>query len=164
LNVKDIKSISIEQNDVENIISNGNISSVNRLRKTNYEYFLLSEEEPDEENKKFYEKKYTVAILINSQCFSLNNEDCTPKQMIDIKKVKSEDIQNSLNQFDEKIDLKDLPIPLCLMNLTDSNIITSISCPKKLQKNIIHNMILDMNFYSPPNIIRPDKVKNNVTL
>ena len=71
LNVKDIKSISIEQNDIENIISNGNISSVNRLRKTNYEYFLLSEEESDEENKNFYEKKYTVAILISSQCFHL---------------------------------------------------------------------------------------------
>ena len=46
--------------------------------------------------------------------------------MIDIKKVKSEDIQNSLRRQDEKIDLK---IYLCLMNLTDNNVILSISCP-----------------------------------
>ena len=105
-NVKDLKSVYVNQNSTENITSNGILSEINMIRKTNYEYFFLSEEEPDEENKNFYEKKYTVAILINSQCFSLNDEDCTPKQMIDIKKVKSEDIQNSLSLLHEKIDLR----------------------------------------------------------
>ena len=163
-NVKDLKSVYVNQNSTENITSNGILSEINFIRKTNYEYFFLSEEDPDEENKNFYEKKYTVALLISSQCFSFNGEDCTPKQMIDIKKVKSEDIQNSLRRQDEKIDLKDLPIPLCLMNLTDNNVILSISCPQKLHKNIIQNIILDTYFYRLPAIVRPDITKNNITM
>ena len=66
--------------------------------------------------------------------------------MIDIKKVKSEDIQNSLSLLHEKIDLKDLVIHLCLMNLAFNNVILSISCPQKLHKNIIQNIILISTF------------------
>ena len=103
-NVNDLKTVYVNQNFTENITSNGILSEINLLRQTIYEYFFLS----DEENKNFYEKKYTIAILINNQCFSFNGENCIPKQMIDIKKVKSEDIQNSLSLLHEKIDLKDL--------------------------------------------------------
>ena len=163
-NVKDLKSIIVEQSYTENVTSNGNMSTINVNRKTIYEYFYLSEEEPDEENINFYDKKYSVAILINSQCFSTNDENCTPNKMIDLKNVKSEDIQNSLRYLDEEIELEDIPIPLCVMNLTDNNVITSIRCPQKLQKNIIQNMKLDTYFFRPPAIKRPDKNKNNVTL
>ena len=149
LNVKDLKSLSIEQNDIENVTSNGKMSSFNVNRKTNIDLFVLSEEEPGEENKNFYDKKYTVAILINSQCFSINGENCIPNKMIDFKKVKNEDVQNSLKHLDKEIELKDLPIPLCLIKITNNNVIISIICPQKLQKNIIHNMIKDMNFFRP---------------
>ena len=50
------------------------------------------------------------------------------------------------------------------MNLTNNNVILSISCPQKLHKNIIQNMILNTYFYKPPAILRPDKTKNNVTM
>ena len=46
----------MNQNFTENITSNGILSGKNLLRKTIYEYFFLSVEEPDEENKNFYEK------------------------------------------------------------------------------------------------------------
>ena len=55
-NVKDLKIVYVNQNITENITSNGILSEKNLLRKTIYEYFFLSEEEPDEENKNFYEK------------------------------------------------------------------------------------------------------------
>ena len=125
---------------------------------------MLSEEKPDEENKNFYNKKYTASILINSQCFSIKDDNCTPVKMIDISKVKSEEIQNSLKYLDEILDFKDLPIPLCLFNITDNDVITSITCPEKLQKSIIQNMILDLYFFRPPAIKRPDKAKGNITL
>ena len=117
-NVKDLKKVSVEQKYTENILSNGKNSSLTVFRLTNYEYFFLSEEEPDEENIDFYEKKYTVAILINSQCFSINDENCTPKKMIDITKVKKDNINSSLRYVDELPDFKDLPVPLCLFNIT----------------------------------------------
>ena len=50
------------------------------------------------------------------------------------------------------------------MNLADNNVILSISCPQKLHKNIIQNIILDTYFYRPPAIVRPDKTKNNITM
>ena len=59
----------MNQNFTENITSNGILSEINLIRKTNYEYFFLLEEKPDEENKNFYENKYTVAILININVF-----------------------------------------------------------------------------------------------
>ena len=105
-NVNDLKTVYVNQNFTENITSNGILSEINLLRQTIYEYFFLSEEESDEENKNFYEKNIQLPILINSQCFSFNGENCIPKQMIDIKKVKSEDIQNSLSLLHEKIDLR----------------------------------------------------------
>ena len=46
----------MNQNFTENITSNGILSEINLLRQTIYEYFFLSEEESDEENKNFYEK------------------------------------------------------------------------------------------------------------
>ena len=55
-NVKDLKTVYVNQNFRVNITSNGILSDINLLRKTIYEYFFLSEEEPDEENKNFYEK------------------------------------------------------------------------------------------------------------
>ena len=163
LDVKELKSVSVEQKFTENVTSNDKVSTLNILRKTNYELFVQSEEKPDEENINFFDKKYTVAILINSQCYSTNEETCTPKKMIELKNIKSDDVENSLRHLDEKTDLKDLPIPLCLFNLTDNDVITSITCPKNLQKNIIQNMILDMYFFRPPAIKR-DKIKTNVTI
>jgi hypothetical protein len=45
------------------------------------------------------------------------------------------------------------------MNLADNNVILSISCPQKLHKNIIQNIILDMYFYRPLAIVRQIKLK-----
>ena len=55
-NVNDLKTVYVNQNFTENITSNGILSEINLLRQTIYEYFFLSEEESDEENKNFYEK------------------------------------------------------------------------------------------------------------
>ena len=163
MDVKDLKSVSVEQKYTENVTSNDKVSTLNVLRKTNYELFVQSEEEPDEENVNFFDKKYTVAILINSQCYSTSEEICTPKKMVELKNIKDEDVENSLRRLDEQSNLKDMPIPLCLFNLTDNDVITSITCPQNLQKNIIQNMILDMYFCRPPAIKRY-KVKTTVTI
>ena len=163
LDVKDLKMISVTQNYTENVMTNGQETNFTLFRKTLYEIFVLSENMPDEENKNFYNKKYTASILINSQCVSIKNENCSPQKMINISKINSENIQNSLESLDE-LDYKDLPIPLCLFNMTDNDVITSITCPEKLQKSIIQNMILDLYFFRPPAIKRPNKAKRNITI
>lgn len=86
------------------------------------------------------------------------------KKMIDITKVKKDNINNSLRYLNELPDFKDLPIPLCLFNMTDNDVITSMICPEKLQTNIKQNMFLDLNFFRPIAIKRLDKIGGNITL
>ena len=160
--VKDLKGINVKQKYTERVLTNGNESTINLYRDTNYEIFFLSAKEPNEINKNHYNNLYTGAILINSQCVSYKNDSCTPKKMIDITKVKKENIKNSLRYLDEFPDFKDLPVPLCLFNITDNDVITSMTCPEKLQTNIKQNMILDLYFFRPPAIKRPDG--SNITL
>ena len=162
--VKDLKGINVKQKYTERVLTNGNESTIKLYRDTNYEIFFLSAKEPNEINKNHYNNLYTGAILINSQCVSYKNDSCTPKKMIDITKVKKENIKNSLRYLDEFPDFKDLPVPICLFNITDNDVITSMTCPEKLQTNIKQNMILDLYFFRPPAIKRPDKVGSNITL
>ena len=159
--VKDLKSINVKQKYTEKVLTNGVESTINVFRNTNYEIFFLSSKNSTETNKNNYNKLFTAAMLINSQCVSLTEENCTPKKMIDITKVKKDDIKSSLRYLDELPDFKDLPVPLCLFDITDNNVITSMTCPEKLQTSIKQNMFLDLYFFRPPAIKRPDKNGGN---
>ena len=44
-------------------------------------------------------------------------------------------------------DLKDIPIPICLFNITDNDAITSITCHKLIPEHK-KRMILDLYFFS----------------
>jgi hypothetical protein len=51
--------------------------------------------------------------------------------------------------LNEIYDLKDIPIALCLFTLIDTNIITSISCPESLPKNIKDELLSDLSYFRP---------------
>jgi len=57
---------------------------------------------------------------------------------------------SKLRNLEEIDDLKDIPILLCLFNLTNNNVITSMICPETLSENIKQNMILDLYFFYTP--------------
>ena len=156
LDNKDLKRLLVEQIYEKNVMIEGYKIINNVFRKTIYDLFVLSEEKVDEEKKNLYDKKYTVAMLVNSQCVSTKNKDCVPKKMINMTKINTENIQNILNNLDKLPD--NIPIGLCLFELTDNDVITSITCPEKIHKNIKENMILDLYFYRPPAIKNPDNI------
>jgi len=158
--VKDLKRIFVEQKYTENVVIDGIEETVVVDRKTNYDIFIISEEPSDEENKNFYNKKYTAAISIANQCISSEEEDCQPFNMIDIREIAKHNLRN----LDELPDMKDLPIPLCLFNLTDNDVITSMTCPGTLSDSQKRTIILDLYFFRPPAIKRPDKVQGNITI
>ena len=160
--LKDLKHIFVEQNYTEKVLTNGNESTINVQRKTYYEIFIISAENSTEKNKNFYNKKYTLAILINNQCISTNKEKCLPKKMLNIKNINKNTLKKTLKKIDEIQNFNS--IPLCLFNITDNDVITSYKCPEKLQMNIIQNMILDIYFFRPPAIKRPDKIRGNITI
>ena len=61
-------------------------------------------------------------------------------------------------------DYKDLPIPLCLFNITDNNFITSITCPESFSNESKNIILLDLYFFRPPAIERADKKNDNITI
>ena len=73
---------SIEETKVVSIL-------VDVLRKTNYNIYIMDEEEADEENKLFYSKLYTAAISIVSECNTINFDDCEPQKMVDLTEEKN---------------------------------------------------------------------------
>ena len=162
--VKDLRSVNVKQKYTERVLTNGDETTINVNRETNYEIFILSEQEPSEINKNNYNKLYTAAILIKNHCISINEENCDFIKMIDITNVNKENISNYLTYLDELSDFKDLSIPLCLVNITDNDVITSMKCPETLQTSIKKNMILDLYFFRPPAIKRPDKIGGNITI
>ena len=150
--VNDLKRIFVHRKSYENIISNGELTKLLIDIKTNYDIYIISELESDEQNKNYYNKTYSAAIAISSQCISIENENCEPKNLVNF----IDPDNTKLNNLEEIDDLKDIPISLCLFNLTNNNIITSMICPEALSENIIQNMILDLYFFRPPSIKSSD--------
>ena len=157
---KDLKRIYVNQKYKEDILIRGVKSEVFVDRKTNYDIFIISEEEPTKENENLYKKMYTAAIVIASECFSTKDENCEPQRLVDLSNTDTSELRN----IEEVDDLKDLQIPLCLFNITDNDVITSITCPKALSEGKKLSMVLDLYFFRPPAIKRPEKEKANITI
>ena len=143
----------------EEIMTNGIKTKHLVDSKTGYNIFILNETESTEETKNLYDKVYTAVILISNQCIDTKSSNCEPKKMIDLTKATRRNLRN----LDEDIpDLKDIPLPLCLFNITDNDVILSMSCPESLPRKIKQEMILDLYFFRPPAIKRPDKKANKI--
>ena len=150
--------IFVNQNYTEEIMTQGTKTNQFYDRKTGYNIYILNETEATEETKNLYDKIYTAAILISNQCIDTKSNNCEPKSMLDLTTA----TRRNLRYLEEDIpDLKDIPIPLCLFNITDNDVILSMSCPESLQKSIRQAMILDLYFFRPPAIKRPAKEANN---
>ena len=145
--VNDIKRLSIIKTFYDNMQINDINSQISLISKRDYDIFIISEKECIEENKKYCNKIYTASIAMVSQCLSLENEECEPQKLVDL----SNNNKTNLLNLNETIinDLKDIPIALCLFNLSDTNIITSISCPETLPQNIKEELLSDLYYFRP---------------
>ena len=83
-NVGDLKRVSVVQKSSDEAKLNDNIISTEIKRKTNYDIYIKSEEDSNEENKLFYSKMYTLAISIVSECITTDDQDCEPQKLIDL--------------------------------------------------------------------------------
>ena len=128
-------------------------------RKTNYEIYFKSEEEADEDNKLFYSKMVTGVVSISSECTSIE-EDCEPQPMVELTKEES----RNLRGLEDSSIYQDVPLPLCIFNITDNNVITTMICPESLSDIKRNEIILDLYFFRPPAVERADKEGDNITL
>ena len=128
-NANDLKRIYINQKSYEDIKISGSLTKRLVDRKTNYDIYVISETEPDEEAKYSYNKIYTCSISIASECLSTKDEYCLPKKLVDLI---DQDYSNvgELNKIEM---LENIPLPICIFNMTDNNVILSIACHKIFQ-------------------------------
>ena len=159
-NVNDLTRIYVNQKSYENITTNGKITQILVDRKTIYDIYIISSKKSDEQTKNLYNETYLCAISISSECISSEDEYCVPEKLVDFVDQDYSHIRN----LEEVEDLDNFPIPFCLFNLTNNNVITSMICPKSLSPTKKYTMILDLYFFRPPSIKRPDKDKNNITI
>ena len=144
-----LKRIYINQRYYEDIKVDGILSKTLVDRKTNYDIYIISEIESDEETKYFYNKTYLCSIAIASECVSTNDEYCLPKKLVDFNEQDHSQSRN-LRGLEEIEDYKDFPLTLCFFNMTDNNIIISIACHKNISKNRVNSIVSDLYFYRPP--------------
>ena len=159
-NVNDLTRIYVNQKSYENITANGHLTQILVDRKTIYDIYIISSNKSDEKYKNLYNETYLCAISISSECISTEDEYCVPQKLVDFVDQDYSHIRN----LEEVEDLEKFPMPLCLFNLTNNNVITSMICPKSLSSTKKYTMILDLYFFRPPSIKRPDKDKSNITI
>ena len=118
-NVNDLKRIYVSQVYYEDIKFNGTL--ITRLvdRKTNYDIYVILENEPDEETKYFYNKTYTCSISVASECISSKDKFYIPRKLVDLIDQDYSNIRR-LNQINS---LENVPLPICIFNMTDNNVI-----------------------------------------
>ena len=159
-NVNDLKRIYINQKYYEDIKVEGSLRQILVDRKTNYDIYIISEIESDEKVKNYYNKTYLCAISIASECVSSKDEYCLPKKQMDLNDQDNSELRN-LNEINN---LENIPFPLCLFNMTDNNVITSITCHKNLSEAKVSLIVLDLYFFRPPGIQRINKEEGNITI
>ena len=152
-NANDLKRIYINQRYYEDLKINGILSKFFVDRKTNYDIYIISEIESDEETKNYYNKTYFCSISISSECVSSEDEFCIPTKLVDL----IDQDYSHIRVLEEAETLEDFPLPLCFFNMTDNNVITSIACHKNISESKVNSIVLDLYFFRPPGIKRLDK-------
>ena len=158
--VGDLRRIQVLQRYDEDRLYEGEKIQRKKIRNTTYDIFIISESNPEEDFINYYNKRYNSAISIVSECFASEDEDCIPETLVDLSGT---EVHNTRN-LEEKNDLKDIPIPLCLFNLTNNDVITSIKCPESFSEDKKKLIVLDLYFFRPPGLKRMNKEELNVTI
>ena len=146
--VDDYTRLNINQTEYEDIIIEGKKIQLSVYRKTYYDIYIISVEDCNENYEGNCKKYFTASIAEVSQCISFKNENCEPKTLVDLSNNNKNNLRN-LGDFEKINDLKNHPIALCLVNFTDTNNFTSISCHESLKENIKRQILSDLYYFRP---------------
>ena len=161
-NKGDLKNIKVVQKSYDQSKFNDQIISTDTIRETNYDIFILSEEDAKGEDQLFYNKMYTGAISIANECYYSSKDECDYKELIDLKKIKED--PSKMRILEDNVNFKNIPLAICLFNITDNDFITSITCHKELPDMKKNEMLLDLYFFRSPAIERKNKTRDNITI
>ena len=161
-NQNDLKSIKVVQISHDKSVINNEAITTDTTRETDYDIFILSEEDAQGEDKLYYSKMYTGAISIAKECYYTGDEVCQPKELVNISKIKEDPAK--VRMLDDSVDFKNIPLATCLFNITDNDFITSITCHKDFPDMKKNEMLLDLYFFRSPAIERKNKTRDNITI
>ena len=106
--VNDLKRINVRQKTQEVIIIDNNKTTISLYSNKYYDIYIISEEDSDD-----YDKMYTAALSISSECYSKEDENCVPEKMVDLtNSEKSRNLDNTESNPETINDLKDIPLSL----------------------------------------------------
>lgn len=141
-NQGDLKRIKVVQTSHDQSKFNDKNIETDTTRETDYDIFILSEEDAQGEDKLYYSKMYTGAISIAQECYYTGDDKCQPKELVNISKIKEDPAK--LRMLETNIDFKNIPLATCLFNITDNDFITSITCHKDFPDMKKNEMLLDL--------------------
>ena len=157
----DLKKISVIQKSKDETKINSQVIISENIRKTDYNIYIISEQDPNEDLSDYYTKIYQGCVSIISECSS-NNGDCQPQNLVDLTLEPKKEVNSRILEETDK--MKDNPISLCFFNITDNHIITSIACHESFPEWQKNQILLDLYFFRPPASQRIDKQGDNITL
>ena len=144
-----LNQVLMKSNLKQTSISNGvESTTLSVFTMAKIDIFTLNESYSGEDNKEFYSKKYFTAITINSICnvFFDNKTDCELQKYLDLN-VRNKNLRRN---EEKNIDLiKDVILPICIVEHTNTNIIISVTCPETLSSNLKENIILSFQSIKP---------------
>ena len=158
-----LRKLKVVQNSIEENKISGNVITTKVKRITNYDIYILKEEKANNKTKKYFNSTYSGAIAISSECFDSNGEDCNPQRLVDLSQ-ETKNKNNKTRILTNAEELKDIPIALCLFNITDNNFILSMSCPESFPDTKKNEINLDLYFFRPPAIKRADKEHDGINV
>jgi len=150
---KTLNHLSLKSFQSYETASNGQNSSYIILNKAIYDIYTINSTSAPEIEKDFYNTKYTTVISVNSLCSKLTkdpvNDDCELEKQLDLNQ--NEENQRNLRRNEETPEdlLRRAPLPICLVEHTDTNLIISLTCPEALNKNFKEDILRAFNNIKP---------------
>ena len=144
-----LNQVLMKSNLKQTSISNGvESTTLSVFTMAKIDIFTLNESYSGEDSKEFYSKKYFTAITINSICnvFFDNKTDCELQKYLDLN-VRNKNLRRNEEKNIELI--KDVILPICIVEHTNTNIIISVTCPETLSSNLKENIILSFQSIKP---------------
>ena len=126
--------------------------------KAKYDIYTLNESLVKKGNNSYF-TIFTTAIIINSICFEFNENktNCQLRTYLDLTIKNKNNLQINKNIFKE---IKEVILPLCLIEHSIDNNIISVTCPETLPENLKNNIINAFQSIRPN--LSKEKLKNPI--
>ena len=117
---------------IEMILKKNSVSKTDNLEdlifiKGKLDLYIINETTP--KNNDYYSKEYCSVITIHSFCSEIGKTDCELSDYLDLTYKET----NNLRAVTDESELSELLLPICIIKHTETNLIISLTCPKRLE-------------------------------